>query len=80
VSTLDEIALWVNGRFEGFIYRDGYIDERNDWNAWHDFWRDPAHACRRVPIRLRRGDNVLMVRVRNGDFASGGFFARVEER
>ncbi len=80
VSTLDEIALWVNGRFEGFIYRDGYIDQRNDWNAWHDFWRDPAHAGRRVPIRLRRGDNVLMVRVRNGDFASGGFFARVEEQ
>jgi hypothetical protein len=78
VSTTDELALWVNGDFFGFIYRDGYVSEDNDWNAWWDFWRNPAHAGSVVPIGLRRGTNHIAVRVRNGQFASGGFFARIE--
>jgi hypothetical protein len=78
VSTTDEIALWVNEDFQGFIYRDGYISGDNDWNAWWDFGNNPDHAGRRVPIMLRSGDNRIVVRVRNGQFASGGFFAAIE--
>jgi hypothetical protein len=78
LTTADEIALWLNRRFEGFVYRDGYISRSNDWNVWHDFWRNPDHAGRRIPIRLRAGKNVMLIRVRNGDFATGGFFARIE--
>ncbi|MFC1483973.1 hypothetical protein ACFL4U_02855 [Candidatus Neomarinimicrobiota bacterium] len=79
VTTLDELALWVNGRFYGFIYRDGYVSgDQNDWNAWYDFWQNPEHAGRRVPVELKAGENQIVFRVRNGQYASGGFFARIE--
>lgn len=77
-STTDELALWVNGEFLGFIYRNGYRFGTRDWNAWHDFWKNPEHSGSRVPIRLTPGLNEVLVRVRNGQFASGGFFARLE--
>ncbi|MDH3523156.1 MAG: hypothetical protein OES32_06175 [Acidobacteriota bacterium] len=75
ISTTDELALWVNGRFDGFIYRNGYVFGERDWNAWHDFWKDPDHAGSEVPVTLQQGANALVIRVRNGQFASGGFFA-----
>jgi hypothetical protein len=78
VSTTDELALWVNGHFDGFIYRNGYVFGERDWNAWHDFWKNPAHAGDEVPLTLQPGDNSIVIRVRNGQFASGGFFARLE--
>jgi len=78
-STTDEISLWVNGRFYGFIYRDGYVSlPKNDWNAWYDFWKNPEHAGRKVPIELEPGENQILIRVTNGQFASGGFFVRKE--
>ncbi|UCD36880.1 MAG: hypothetical protein JSW54_08545 [Fidelibacterota bacterium] len=78
VTTLDELALWINDRFYGYIYRDGYVSGDNDWNAWYDFWKNPAHAGRRIPIELKPGANQILVRTRNGQYASGGFFARLE--
>ncbi|MCP3996152.1 MAG: hypothetical protein GY722_13995 [bacterium] len=78
VTTLDELAISVNGRFRGFLYRDGYVSGENDWNAWYDFWKNPAHAGRRTELELRPGPNQIVVRVRNGQFASGGFFAHLE--
>lgn len=78
LTTLDELALFVNGRFEGFIHRDGYVSGENDWNAWFDFWKNPKHAGSTVTIRLKAGVNQIVLRVRNGQFASGGFFARWE--
>ncbi len=78
-SSVDEIAIWVNGRFNGFVYRDGYISTpKNDWNAWYDFWKNPEHAGRKVPVELKSGANQIVLRVRNGQFASGGFFLRLE--
>jgi len=78
-STTDEISLWVNELFYGFIYRDGYISlPQNDWNAWYDFWKNPEHAGRKVPIELVPGENHILIRVKNGQFASGGFFVRNE--
>ncbi len=79
ISTTDELALFVNGVFQGFVYRDGYVSGENDWNAWFDFWSNPKHAGRKIPIALRAGKNEILVRVRNGEFASGGFFARIAE-
>lgn len=78
ISTTDELALFVNGRFEGFIYRDGYVSGQNDWNAWFDFWKNPEHAGRKVTVQLESGMNLIVLGVRNGQFASGGFFARLE--
>ncbi len=78
-STVDELALWVNGVFFGFVYRDGYISTPyNDWNAWYDFWENPEHEGRKVDLELKKGINEILIRVRNGQFASGGFFARLE--
>jgi hypothetical protein len=70
LSTVDDLALWVNGRFHWFVPRSEM--------AWHDFWSNPAHAGRRIPVSLVAGDNQLVVRVRGGVYASGGFFARID--
>ncbi len=78
-SATEELALFVNGRFEGFIYRDGYVSQGNDWNAWYDFADNPKHKGRSSTIGLTAGRNEIIVRSRAGQFASGGFFARIEK-
>jgi hypothetical protein len=70
ISSVDDLALWVNGRFAWFIPRSDA--------AWYDFFRVKEHSGRRIPITLAKGDNDLVFRVRGGTYASGGFFARVE--
>lgn len=70
LSTVDDLAIWVNGRFRAFVPRQ----ER----AWYDFWRNDAHEGASVPIDLVDGKNEIVVRVRGGVYASGGFFARIE--
>jgi len=69
ISTADDLALWVNGRFTWFILRRDA--------AWFDFVRNPDHAGQRIPLDLNAGDNDLVFRVRGGVYSSGGFFARV---
>lgn len=72
LSTADALALWVNGRFYGFYGPNG--------RAWPDFWRNPDHRGIRVGVDLVGGANDIVLRVRGGVYASGGFFARVERR
>jgi hypothetical protein len=79
ITTADELGLFLNNRFISFIYRDGYVSGNNDWNVWFDFWNNPRHTGRKVPIILNPGQNTIILRVRNGQFASGGFFARIED-
>ena len=43
-----------------------------------DFPSNPAHRGQRIPVPLQRGDNHLVLRVRGGVYASGGFYARME--
>ena len=76
-SSVDELAVWVNGRFQGYVYRQGYVDD-DDWNAWYDFWENPDHEGRRITVDLASGENHIVIRTYNGQFASGGFFARWE--
>lgn len=78
-TTTDELALYINGKDTGRVYRDGYISKGNDWNAWYDFWKNPQHKGRQKKISLKKGENQLVVRVRNGQFASGGFFVYMEK-
>jgi hypothetical protein len=68
-STADDLAIWVNGRFHWFLARQAA--------AWFDFFLNPAHAGQSVPISLRPGINDIVIRVRGGVYATGGFFARV---
>jgi len=72
ISTADDLALWVNGRFHWFIPRGDA--------AWFDFARNTGHAGQTIPLDLVHGDNDLVLRVRGGVYASGGFFARVVDR
>lgn len=78
LSSVDELAVWVNGRFQGYVYRQGYVDD-GDWNAWYDFWENPDHEGRRITVDLAAGENHIVIRTYNGHFASGGFFARWEQ-
>jgi hypothetical protein len=70
LSTIDDLALWVNGQFHWFIPRAGV--------AWHDFWRTESHTGRKIPVTLTRGVNDRVFRVRGGAYATGGFFMRLE--
>lgn len=70
LGTIDDLAVWLNGTFQGFVARQEA--------AWFDVGRNQAHAARRVPLTLQFGPNDLVVRVRGGVYASGGFFARLE--
>jgi hypothetical protein len=71
LSTVDDLAVWVNGRFWWFVPRQGL--------AWFDFWRNPEHRGRNIPLPLERGENQIVIRVRGGQYATGGFFARLEK-
>jgi len=73
--TVDELELWVNGRFEGFVLRNGC--RHDDWNAWFDFWKNPRHEGRPVVVCLKQGVNTIIVRAYNGQFASGGFYLKL---
>ncbi|MEL6919194.1 MAG: hypothetical protein AAFO99_15870, partial [Bacteroidota bacterium] len=78
-TTTDELALYLNGKDIGRVYRDGYVSKDNDWNAWYDFYKNPQHKGRKKKLILKKGNNQLVIRVRNGQFASGGFFAYLDK-
>ena len=69
LSTVDDLSIWVNGRFQGFVSRGA--------NAWWDAWMNPEHANDVGTVRLEAGENHLLVRVVGGIYASGGFFLRL---
>ena len=70
VSSADDLAIWINGRFRAFSSRSNA--------AWFDFATNPAHRGRRIPIVLKQGSNDIVMRVRGGVTATGAFFARIE--
>ncbi len=70
LSTIDDLALWLNGRFQGFVPKQD--------SAWADYWSNPAHKGDEMPLALKAGENRIVIRVRGGSYAAGGFYARVE--
>ena len=66
LSTVDDLTMWVNGRFVGFLRRDS--------NAWWDFRTNADHTINRGRITLNAGANHVLVRVVGGTYATGGFF------
>jgi len=66
---VDDLVLWRNGRFVGYLNRD--------MMAWHDFGSNPDHPPTRGEVLLEEGENHILLRVRGGQYATGGFFARV---
>lgn len=71
LSTVDDLAIWVNGKFVGFAARQGY--------AWWDVDRNAEHAPVRAAVPLREGPNDILVRAVGGTYASGGFYMLVRE-
>lgn len=69
LSTVDDLALWLNGRFVGFAARDDA--------AWWDAWRNEEHDSVTGRLDLVAGTNHLIARVVGGTYASGGFFLRL---
>jgi hypothetical protein len=68
-SSVDNLAIWVNGVFEGYLSRDRF--------AWFDFGKNPEHPQTKGSVPLSHGNNVVVIRVRGGQYATGGFYARV---
>lgn len=72
-STTISMALWVNGRFEGYSEEDRY--------GWHDFGLNPDHPPSPYTEQpLEPGTNHVLVRVRGGIYATAGFYAAVARR
>ena len=69
ISTVDPLALWLNGEFLGFASAGAA--------AWWDAGENPDHAPDRVTVRLRPGPNELLVRAIGGGYATGGFYLRM---
>jgi hypothetical protein len=69
LSSVDDLALWINGRFVGFLSRSSL--------AWWDFRTSEEHRGRQGSIRLGKGENHILVRVVGGTYATGGFFMGV---
>jgi len=70
LSTVDDLALWANGRFRGFLSRAS--------TAWWDFRTNEDHRNNRGTVHLDEGENHFLVRVVGGTYATGGFFMSVK--
>jgi hypothetical protein len=70
-SSIDDLTMWLNGKFEDYSYADDY--------AWHDFGVNPDHpSSPYASLPLAEGINHVLIRIRGGRYASGGFFAAVK--
>lgn len=70
MSTIDDVAIWVNGEFLGFASRQS--------QAWWDAMTNEDHRGRRATIELVEGANDILIRTVGGVYASGGFYLGVE--
>jgi len=67
LTSIDDLSIWVDGRFEGYYNRDRM--------AWHDFLSNSEHRGRLVGYPLEPGEHWLLVEVRGALYAGGGFWA-----
>ena len=68
-SSAEELFIWVNGEPDGWLYPMRL--------AWYDFWKNPEHdpgPAGAGRVKLRRGDNELLILVNGGTYAGGGFW------
>lgn len=71
-SSNEALAFWLNDKFLGYEDPARY--------AWYDFWKNPDHEGEHGAIKLQPGENSLLIRVRGGKYAGGGFFVRLEPK
>jgi len=68
-SSNEALSYWLNGEFLGYDEAARY--------AWYDFWKNPEHKGISGPINLKPGNNSLLICVRGGKYAGGGFFVHL---
>lgn len=71
LSTVDDLAIWIDGTFIGYASGQPY--------AWWDVGDEPDHRPLRSRITLRRGSNDVLIRALGGTYATGGFYLRIVE-
>lgn len=67
LATLNHAAIWLNGQFLGHA---SPVE-----TAWYDIASDSTRPQLTVRLRLQPGDNILLLRLRGGQYATGGFYA-----
>jgi len=67
LSTVDDLAVWIDGRFEGYAGRSRF--------AWYDFLDNPEHTSRPLGLTLGAGRHSILIEVRGALYAGGAFFA-----
>jgi hypothetical protein len=67
LASLDGGALWLNGEFLGHF---NPVE-----TAWFNIASDSSRPHLDIPIRLRQGRNTVVMRIRGGRYAGGGFYA-----
>jgi hypothetical protein len=71
ISSTDDLAIWVNGVFAGFLPRQD--------RAWWDSLDNPEHRPARAFVTLRSGRNDIVIRAAGGVYATGGFYLAVRD-
>lgn len=72
-SNTNPLSVWLNGEMVGEVAAQS--------RAWYDFWENPAHEGNKLKVRLEKGKNSLLIRVKGMgwfDYAGDGFFAKLE--
>jgi hypothetical protein len=69
LSSTDDLAVWVNGVFAGFLPRQD--------RAWWDSPGNPGHPPGRAFVTLKPGSNDVVIRAAGGVYATGGFYLAV---
>ncbi len=72
ISSNEQLAIWFNDEFLGYDDAARY--------AWYDFWKNSKHEGVRGQVELDEGENALLIRVRGGKYAGGGFFAHIDKK
>jgi hypothetical protein len=67
LATLNQAAVWLNGEFLGHV---SPVE-----SAWFDIAADASRPHVDLKLPVRTGENILVLRLRGGEYASGGFVA-----
>ncbi|MCP4147306.1 MAG: hypothetical protein GY757_06100, partial [bacterium] len=72
-ETVNPLKLRLNG------VEAGKIEGRNIGTPlWYDFWENPQHKGQTVELKLKPGDNHLVVFIEGGRYSGDGFYVYME--
>jgi hypothetical protein len=73
-STTNGLTVWLNGHPVGEV--------EPTYNAWYDFWENPAHKGGELEVKLEEGVNHLLIRAKGvgRKYSGDGFFAHIDTK